>query len=744
MLGGMLAAGAAGVAGLPEGMAEALAEPGRSGSLDQVQHVVILMQENRSFDHYFGTMSGVRGFGDKRAVRLPAGGYNPVLQATMDMALAGGLGTDLGSGSAGTGSASGSASGSGTGSGGGGERDAFHQPDAFSSTGFLLPWHVDTTRVDGQDLGDLAHDWNTTHMAWADGAYHSWIASKSKMTMGYFTETDIPFHRALAAAFTICDHYFCSIQGPTTPNRLYHWTGTIDPAGRAGGPAVSNPPDYRPVYNWTTYPERLQQAGISWQVYADAHSGGPFLADFGDNPLWLFQNYHNAAKSSDPAVRQLADRANVTTGGMTPPPSGVDGSNVDYVLQQFISDCAAGTLPQVSWVVAPAGYSEHPAYRPADGAAYIQRVLTALWNNPKLWESTVLLVNYDENDGFFDHVVPPTAPPGTLDEMLPSLASVGGDLNSGSATLGLGSGSGSIANLITGSASALSGNSPIGLGPRVPMMVISPWSRGGYVNSQVFDHTSVLRFLEAWTGVAEPNISPWRRAVCGDLTSCFDFSRRDTSIPTLPDANAERARAAGQKNLPKPLPPNPAGQQMPTQEPGRAKARPLPYQPVAWTEISGSTATIRYGNQGSVPMPFQTFAYHVNSIRQTVVPPGVTAEERFQISGSYDFAVHAPNGFLAEAAGSADTAALTATAAIGGTTSTPTFVVTVRNSGSSAVTVEVSGGSRATVDAGATHDFTAPLDDGWYDLTLTVSGNTNWRRHFAGHLENGSSSTTAQ
>nr|WP_246598782.1 phospholipase domain-containing protein [Nocardia tengchongensis] len=153
---------------------------------------------------------------------------------------------------------------------------------------------------------------------------------------------------------------------------------------------------------------------------------------------------------------------------------------------------------------------------------------------------------------------------------------------------------------------------------------------------------------------------------------------------------------------------------------------------------------MRYGNQGSVPMPFQTFAYHVNSIRQTVVPPGVTAEERFQISGSYDFAVHAPNGFLAEAAGSADTAALTATAAIGGTTSTPTFVVTVRNSGSSAVTVEVSGGSRATVDAGATHDFTAPLDDGWYDLTLTVSGNTNWRRHFAGHLENGSSSTTAQ
>ncbi|MEC3915734.1 phospholipase C, phosphocholine-specific [Nocardia sp. CDC160] len=743
----MLAAGAAGVAGLPEGMAEALAEPRRAGTLGQIEHVVILMQENRSFDHYFGTMSGVRGFGDKRAVRLPSGGYDPVLQLAMDTAAGAGVGTDLASGSAGTGSASGSSSGSAdSGSGGGaGTRDAFHQPDAFSSTGFLLPWHVDTTRVDGQDLGDLAHDWNTTHLAWADGAYHSWIASKSKMTMGYFTEADIPFHRALAAAFTICDHYFCSIQGPTTPNRLFHWTGTIDPRGSLGGPAVSNPPDYRPVYRWTTYPERLQQAGISWQVYADNHSGGDFLADFGDNPLWLFQAYHDAAKSADPAIRQLAERANVTTTGMTPAPAGTDGTDVDYVLQQFISDCAANKLPQVSWVVAPAGYSEHPAYRPADGAAYLQRVLKALWDNPKLWESTVLLVNYDENDGFFDHVVPPTAPPGTPDEILAALEITGGDLNSGSATLGLGSGSGSgsavMDTLISRAGALLGGQAPIGLGPRVPMLVISPWSRGGWVNSQVFDHTSVLQFLEQWTGVAEPNISAWRRAVCGDLTSCFDFGKRDNSIPTLPDANAERARAAGQKNLPKATPPSPAGQRMPVQDGGRAKARALPYQPVAWVEASAGGATVRFGNQGRVAMPFQTYAYHDNSVRQTVVDPGGTAQERFQLGGAYDFAVHAPNGFLVEATGGADTAGIGATAAVGGSADRPTFVVTVSNTGSSAVTIEVSG-SKTTIDAGSTHDFPAPLDEGWYDLTLTVSGNSHWRRHFAGHLENGRPSST--
>src|SRR5205085_5303921 len=106
---------------------------------------------------------------------------------------------------------------------------------------------------------------------------------------------------------------------------------------------------------------------------------------------------------------------------------------------------------------------------------------------------TVLLPNFDENDGYFDHVPPPV--PRT------PAGGNGPDWFNGQ---------------------------PVGLGPRVPMIVVSPWTVGGYVSSEIFDHTSVLRFLERWTGVAEPNISDWRRALCGDLTSAFDFHHAGT------------------------------------------------------------------------------------------------------------------------------------------------------------------------------------------------------------------------
>ena len=374
---------------------------------------------------------------------------------------------------------------------------------------------MDTSKVDGQDLGDLPHDWDTTHPAWHGGRYDQWILGKSEMTMSHFDVGDIPFHRALASAFTICDHYFCSIQGPTTPNRLYHWTGTIDPDGAAGGPATYNPADYQSVYSWTTYPERLQAAGVSWQVYANDEVGDGsdgFVGDYGDNPLWLFQAYHDALASSDPAKRQLAERASLRTAWK--PDSGL-GKNVDHVLAQFIADCAASRLPAVSWVVAPYGYSEHP----------------------------------------------------------------------------------------------------------------SPWSRGGWVNSQVFDHTSVLRFLEAWTGVREENISAWRRAICGDLTSCFDFRAPDFSVPTLPDTAALRRDAdANESKLPKPSTP-PLGQQVvPTQDAGSAPTRPLPYQAMADLTVVGSDVRLDLSNAGTAAVPLAVYAHHLLSLDVTPydVGPGAS------------------------------------------------------------------------------------------------------------------------
>jgi phospholipase C len=674
--GAAAAAGIAGVSGaLPAGMAEALAEPSRRGTIDDVKHVVVLMQENRSFDHYYGTMPGVRGFGDRTPLRLPLG------------------------------------------------KDVFHQPDLLRvDGGYLLPFHVDTAVTDGQDLGDLAHDWDTTHGAWNGGAYDGWIPAKSQLTMSYFTRDDLPFHRALASAFTVCDNYFCSIQGPTTPNRLYHWTGMIDPRGKAGGPATSNPADYQPVYNWTTYPERLQAAGVSWQVYANDEVGDGadgYVGDYGDNPLWLFKAYHDSLTSTDPAKRQLAERASLRA--QWKPDSG-QGKNVDHVLTQFVADCKAGTLPSVSWVVAPYAYSEHPAARPIDGAAYTQAVLKALWDNPKLWESTVVLINYDENDGFFDHVPPPAAPPGTADELLPAVQPAAGGVPPAPGPL-----------------------VPIGLGPRVPMTVISPWSRGGWVNSQVFDHTSVLRFLETWTGVKEPNISQWRRSICGDLTSCFDFGKHDTSLPRLPDTNALRKRADDtQSKLPKPGPPASGQQVVPVQEPGTAPARALPYQPIAGVSVESTSIKLRLENHGASALQLSSHAYHLAGISQRFdVPAGGTVDGDVHFSAGYDLAIHGPNGFLVEATGNTLTAGVEARLSLAGGSK---LELKVTNSRSVPVTIAVTGKPGFTVGPFGSKELTLdPLakDHGWYDVSLSLNGQPSWRRRFAGHLENGKPSRTA-
>jgi phospholipase C len=666
-LGGVAAAGALGA--LPAGMAEALAEPRASGSLSDVEHVVVLMQENRSFDHYYGTVKGVRGFGDRSAIVLPNG------------------------------------------------QDVFHQPDSGRSDGkYLLPFRVDTSKVDGQDLGDLGHGWADQHQAIAGGANNAWVPAKGEMTMGYFGQGDIPFHRALADAFTLCDHYHCSVQGPTTPNRLYLFSGTIDADGKAGGPANYNPADYKPVFSWTTYPERLQQHGVSWKVYANKEvgdAGGSFVGDYGDNPLWLFKAYHQDYAS------ELSTRASVfKTWG---PDSG-KGKDVGHVLSEFTADCASGSLPRVSWIVAPYGYCEHPEARPVDGAAYTQTVLNALWANPKLWESTVVLINYDENDGFFDHVAPPIAPPGTAGEYI--------------------------------------GGKPIGLGARVPMTVISPWSRGGWVSSEVTDHTSVIRFLERWTGVAEPNISAWRRALCGDLMSCFDFGTSDVRIPLLPDTAALRKQADDtQRKLPKPTPPATGKQQVPTQETGTRPARALPYQPLVTTSLSADhqILTTTFANQGTAAV--QLTAYRNDG--QTDGPWGYDVAAGAQVGdtwriqayggGKYGVAVHGPNRFRWVFAGDANSAGA-GVDVTAGYTADHKLRLTLRNGGTTAVKVTVTANHYRT-DGPWTYSLAAGqtlTDDwnpvtygsGWYDLSATLDADPKFLRRFSGHVETGSPSVT--
>jgi len=174
----------------------------------------------------------------------------------------------------------------------------------------------------------------------------------------------------------------------------------------------------------------------------------------------------------------------------------------------FVADVEAGTLPSVSWVYAPPMHDEHPPAPSNTGARVTGQVLEALVHNRHVWAQTVMFVTWDENGGFFDHVAPPTAPPGTPGEYVTT------------ATLP------AVAAGIAG---------PIGLGFRVPLLVLSPFSRGGHVNSDVADHTSLLRFLETRFGVEVPNLSAWRRAVTSDLTSTLDLARApDLHVPALP------------------------------------------------------------------------------------------------------------------------------------------------------------------------------------------------------------------
>jgi phospholipase C len=636
-------AGSAALASLPLGIAEAAAEPRKRGSLDDVEHVVVLMQENRSFDHYYGTLRGVRGFSDAAALD-----------------------------------------------------GVFRQPDLKRTDGgYLLPFHVDTWKVDGQQLADLDHSWDGTHAAWAGGNYNGWIAAKTELTMSYFTDNDIRYHHALADAFTLCDNYFCSIQGPTTPNRLYLFTGTIDPAGKQGGPAISNPADYNPVYNWTTYPERLQAAGVSWKVYANKEVGDGggedgWVGDYGDNPLWLFQAYHDALASTDPAKRQLADRASVHNGWL---PNSGQGHDANHVLAEFVADCKAGTLPRVSFVVAPYAYCEHPQARPVDGARYVDTMLRGLFDNPKLWNSTAVFLNYDENDGFFDHVLPPVPAPGTALEYV--------------------------------------GGRPIGFGPRVPMTVISPWSRGGWVSSEVTDHTSVIRFLERWTGVHEPNISPWRRAIAGDLTAAFDFREHDTSIPMLPDTTAmQRQVDKVEPSLPKPAPPAIGAQQMPVQEGGTRPARALPYQVLANASASGGQLAVAMSNQGTAAVQLSLYAKGLSS-GTYFVDAGGKAQAKVI---SDDVALHGPNGFLRRFAG---VSAVEVAVTLRGSTLSLTIT-----GGPAQVTIADGTHSRKVTVRG-THTETVPTTHGWYDLTVTVDGAPGFQRRFAGHVETGAPSVTA-
>ena len=658
-----IAGGAAATSLLSTSIARAAEIPAyhRTGTLADVEHIVVLIQENRSFDHYFGTLRGVRGFGDPRPVTLPSG------------------------------------------------KPVWYQSDGAKD---VLPFRPDADNLGLQFIQDLPHGWNDTHAAVNQGKYDKWVPAKSTTTMAYLTRDDIPFHYALADSFTICDAYHCSFMGSTDPNRYYAWTGYTGNDGVGGGPVLGND---EAGYSWTTYPERLEKAGVSWKIYQDIGDGldaagswgwipDAYRGNYGDNSL-LYFNQYRTAKPGNP----LYDKARTGTNAK-------QGEGFFDILK---ADVKAGKLPKVSWIAAPEAFCEHPNWPVNYGAWYIAQVLDALTANPEVWSKTALFITYDENDGFFDHVVPPYPPSSPAQGK--STVDFAGELYAGGAAHPAG---------------------PYGLGQRVPMMVISPWSKGGWVCSEVFDHTSIIRFIERRFGVHEPNISPWRRSVCGDLTSAFDFGRTDSAVPPLPDTAGYLP--PDRDRHPDYVPTVPANPALPKQEPGLRPARPLAYDLAADAHLAGGRLTLTFANHGRAGATFYVTSTSGGPWTYTV-QAGRSLSADLGAVTAYDVAVHGPDGFVRRFKGDAGSG-VEVTACHDGRSGDVKLLYINESKVTAQLTVtdgyskERPGAIVLRPGASVTRTVHTRATGGWYDVSVTSDG--GYLRRLAGHVGTGRPSTS--
>jgi phospholipase C len=750
------------------------AEPG--STFYDAEHIVFLMQENRSFDHMFGKMKGVRGFNDPRAKTLPN------------------------------------------------KNKVWLQSDEKGKT--YAPFHVDINKTKITWQGGLAHSWPDQVAARNKGKYDKWVPVKSLMTLGYYKREDIPFYYAMADAFTICDHHFCSSLTGTTPNRLFFWTGTIRPEQNGNSVAVVNNSQAESQDNvfvdWQTFPELLEDNDVSWKVYqnelwtaklTNLDKDGEiddWLGNYGDNPLEYVTRHHvklsayfrkNGDRTSHPALtvdevlekyNQLSQREkNLINKAFT---TNID--NPDYlqlapftftndegktetlnipkedIFEQFRKDVDTGKLPTVSWLVAPQRFSDHTS-SPLYGTWYVSEAIDILTKNPEVWKKTIFILTYDENDGYFDHL-PPFVPPKPE------------DLSTGKVSEGLN----------TWADYEFKKDSPIGLGYRVPMMVASPWSKGGYVNSQVFDHTSSLMFLENFlshkTGkkIKSDTISPWRRAICGDLTSIFRpytgenintpaRLKREKVIGDIQNAKSKPAQvtptALVKEEIDKinSLPPfhKDASEFAPVQEKGTKPACALPYQlqvdsliNVNTIELDFTSLKTSFGQKlENVGAPFTVYtpsAYQKEAGKtwNYAVNAGGWLRDSWKIADFeneiYNLVVNGPNGFFRHFKGDKNDPLLSldCTYEQSGVLkkATGNIQLLLENIELSALQIQITDDiyqantKTITIPANSKKTVTLNLQKskGWYDFKVEVKGKPNFSKHYAGHVETGEDSIT--
>jgi phospholipase C len=797
----VLLSGALGVSQfLPESIQRALTiapEPGTD--FMHAEHIVLLMQENRSFDHTFGTLRGVRGFRDPRVIRQP--NRNKVWLQTN------------------------------------------HDGETY------CPFRLDIKNTKITWMGSLPHGRRSQMEARNNGKYDNWLEAKKSddnyeygrmpLTMGFYTREDIPFYYALADAFTVCDQNFCSSLTGTDPNRLYFWSGTVRQEQHSNSkPYVQNDDVERGV-EWETFPEILEKNGVSWKVYQNeigqdhgfTDEQDVWLGNFGDNPLEYFRQYNvkltrayidylpvkveklkkeiavwEAKTKTLPAgSKDLEDAQNklkyakeelehtyeeqktftqehyehltqhqknvhgkafVTNTG---DPHQHELESVTYqddnhekeinipkgdLFHQFRQDVQDGNLPTVSWLVAPEYFSDHPS-APWFGSWYLSEAMDILTKNPEIWKKTIFILAYDENDGYFDHQPPFVAP----EAGRPETGAVSAGIDTGVEHVKL----------------AQDSPGSIGLGYRVPLIVASPWTRGGWVNSQVFDHTSTLQFLEVFlskkTGreIKAPLVSQFRRAVCGDLTSVFQAEPLDKKedLPfVVKNEFIEGIYKAKFKSPPinyRNLSREEIGQingdpgsstLLPSQEKGTRLACAIPYELYVDGTLSPDRAFFQFslhaGNQlfkgRSAGSPFSVYSYgREMKLKSYAVKAGDRINDRIDLKefehGDYDIEIHGPNGFMRAFRGSA------ADAGIGIRLSYPESGIVLEFSHNQKTPIAARivdnayksfGPINKDIDPGVTKvNLDIQSSKGWYDFSFFMKGNDRFEWRYAGHVESG-------
>ncbi|MCQ9635014.1 phospholipase C, phosphocholine-specific [Chryseobacterium sp. WG23] len=647
-------------------------EPAALSTFYDAEHVVILMQENRSFDHAFGALKGVRGFLDQRAFIKQDG------------------------------------------------HSVFFQKD--NNGKYASPARLDLKNTKSTWMSSLPHSWSDQQKALNKRKYDQWLQFKASgnkeyknipLTLGYYNREDLPFYYQLADAFTIFDQYFCSSLTGTTPNRLFHWSGTLreQQNGKVKANVYNDHIDYDKARQakWKSFPEILEEKNVSWRIYQNEISlpkgmsgeQEAWLSNFTDNPIEWFSNfnvkfskgyfqniphmisylkkeieknpgqktkleaiitelqedqvkYHpdNYSKLSQ-KEKNLHEKA-FTTNSNDPDFWNLEIGNDENgerlvvpksdVLFQFRKDVEEKKLPLVSWLVAPEHFSDHPG-SPWYGAWYISEVLNILTKDPETWKKTIFIINYDENDGYFDHVLP-FAPP--LNPSQPV------DMNGKEGVEYVDKSQEYMSTLPLQDHERIEGT--VGLGYRVPMIIASPWTKGGFVNSEVSDHTSVLQFLENFIkkkfnkDVHVDNISDWRRAVCGDLTSAFNS----------PSVKAPQMDYLNQKDFAKTI--------------NAAKNKPVP--DLKWySENELNNTLLHIQERGTKPSNALPYQFHVNleggkirmsNLKDNGVPLLLYDRTQFNSTdyhfsyalyakqelshpvhaGVYDYEVFGPNGFF--------------------------------------------------------------------------------------------------